>query len=253
MGLLGGQYYNPDEQGGNLPQRAAQRLFLRCVAVKVPAVLEALEANVLPHYAASFARNDRPRWAGPVVASADAPRLERELVRWAERFHLTEPWAVTAALATMRLWSRQKKISPRFVTYVGSAPENPFPLFRYEGPGWLVRWQTRTEAEEAIKNDVTAALKGYLDKVEEQARAAGWETTPRKLDTKRREAGSATHFGWLARYQCGGEKQTDIAAGANVSAPSVSDAIRSTAALVGLRLREGRAAPRKQKQRNKAK
>ena len=252
MGLLGGQHYDPDEQGGNLPQREAQRLFLQRVAVDVPTVVEALQADVLPHYAASLALTDRPRWDGPVEAPADAPPLERELVKWAERFHLAEPWAVTAALATLGLWCRGGP-SRHLVTYVGGAPENPFSLFSYEGPGWLVRWQTRTEAAEAIRADFEAALSGYLDKVEEQARAAGWESTSRKLDTKRREAGSATHFGWLARYQCGREKQTDIAARANVSASSVSDAVRSTAALVGLRLRSGRAAPRKRKQRNKAK
>lgn len=235
MGLLGGEYYKPEEDGGNLPAYEGRRHFLEAVAEQIPQVIEALRDEVLPLYPAGADGFDALLWIGPVEVGTYSLPVERVLLRWARRYHLAERWILNAALETLSVWKQYGHYSGHFFGAVPMIKVEPFPPFRFDYSGWPVQWETRGEATEHITRGFRAALEEYLDAVEAEAEAAGMIRTP----TKRARRGSPPdrYFEWLARFQVQEATHAEIAERYGVTVKVVAAGCRSAAELIGLKRR----------------
>lgn len=197
----------------------------------------------------------------------DLLQLRGALEAWGERHHLREPWELEAALLQLDLWREYPQHAyPR--TPWPTEPEQPkgpdslrwlallaggvgSPLleherrftFEHEGPDPTRR--SRRADETDIRAVFEHQLRKHLDHVEELvAVAAGF-------DRAKEYRSLMAHLEWLVRYHVLEEEWPDVSAtakrdfadGRRVSVTSqqaVESAVKKTAKLLGLALREGR-------------
>ena len=242
MGLLRGKLYDPDDSGAG-PEKEGQRLFLWQVSKDVPEVLESLRDRVLPHFPKAPSIYEDVRWEGPAELPTDAAKWEREIIAWAEQFHLAEPWVLDAACLTMAGWHRFG-YSPKWWPICEAKKAGPVRPMCFEHAGWEMPWEDRQEAEDRIKAAFSDALEQYLNEMETEAR--GWIETPEKREFHK-------HLEMLVRWQCQkwtyrriaekygyGEMKTDQGDKRHTGISGVSKALDSTAKLIGLSRRQGK-------------
>ena len=240
MGLLGGKLYDPDDSGAGR-EKEERRLFLEKVADDAPEVLESLRDQVLPHFPKAPSVYEAIRWwERPVELSTDAARWEQELIAWAKKFHLAEPWVLDAACLTMAGW-HWFGYSPKWWP-ISEARKAGLPM-RFEHPGWHP-WQDRAEAGKTIAAAFKAALEQYLNG---EAEARDWIETPERREIEK-------HLEMLVRWQCqkwtyrqiaqeysyGKTTKTKKGDKDHTGISGVSKALDSTAKLIGLSRRQGK-------------
>ena len=267
---MGSEFYRPGKE--SFVTHWGRIVFCGAVARVEPDVLRTLEDDVFPvfeqhppftHDELVSADGVGARNAWRHALATDSSPLLGELLaalgQWQSRWHLLNGWIAEEAVLAMWRWCSwgSGEVTEGLTFTDCWAPSSldadvePFPLpyFEIALPPWDIQTRTRAQAETFMTAEFEKALQNYLDAVERYAQATGMERSP---ELRARKGGSVYHdFEWLARYQLGKEKQLEIATAEKLSAQSVSDAIRSTAALIGLSLREGRAAPRRFKGRRR--
>lgn len=206
-------------------------------------------------------------WWALMETLADAlPELyaggRRGVPAWLKRYRLTAPWCRELALRQLALRSiaRGENGAPALVA--GFEGDDPIPAeldtFAFRCRGWwpykplggvLARAGIAVDdagsdvageheewpaADKRIRAEFERALARYRDAVTNAARARGWAA---KRATEK-------HLAWLVRYLCGGESVYSISHTAPpapreiADKETVRDAIRDTAAALGLDLPE---------------
>lgn len=169
--------------------------------------------------------------------------LGRFLDDWDSRWNLYSAWSqMLAALTICEAATRRTQHEPlpssfifreRLILYHTELADTPITASNLSvriKDAWNPRKEIRNDARQRILRLVEAEL----DRIE-AAVAAVSEPTPTKI--------RPVHFEWLARYQLNGESYQDIARNPGYNSrkklmrQSVTDAIESTAELVGLELR----------------
>jgi len=233
------------------------------VAVKVePELLRAL-GHVVP--------SARKAWRLPTTGVIPLPPLPPEepalpeLEQWAVRFQLhgsTDDWVLRAATMTLVQWlvggtttgitmastsSRSKPLEPfRFsfeLTHQGITEEGCI-VPGFGGRAWhpmVQPWSDfRRDVEQEVGRRLRTALRAYRSNQEGVLAEAGWKRIPAKHQPQ--------HLRWMALYQIRGMSFAAIARQELRSTGDSNDpkrriieaAVRSTAVLLGLRLRPAR-------------
>ena len=218
------------------PGLPGRRLFLRAVSEVEPAVLQALRDRVLPLVRAAFKEDRRSILASAPATSPVWEDVNRELMAWAEFWHLRDDWILEAAVGTAHSWDG----------YLYRREELPMQwLFGSVAYGWperlgtLSEWNPATETLKEAARRLGRQLRDYLDRVEQLAKRQGYEAEP---PTRRRKGTGPVprKYYWLAKFQVKKMTYAKIAgAEANPSADprSVADAIRDLSDQIGLTLR----------------
>lgn len=215
MKLAGGEFLLPGEPGDDVV--TARWIFLGAVREHGPKVLQDL-AELLP-----------------------SP-TDEELGAWASRWHLSEPWVLEVARDSIEWWAVSK---PEPLTWSLIGPEKgalvpPVPSLDL-GP-WWPWFETRQEAERRLRKDFPKRLKAYLDGVQASLEEQGLSRPQEKRSNLAEHADiggdAAQHFTWLALYQCQEMSHQTIADQLNRDRRSVGKALKKTADMIGLTLRE---------------
>lgn len=254
----------------------ARQIFLDTIAEVAPHVLTAL-ADLLPLYrnaspllnkieellkdelgddeyetdqgTVSFEPEPQRDWISGVALQTSEPRpeyieawqqlepLRTALRRWANEHHLNIDWILFAARDTLGQWQFQgppERLSwhyPFVIAYVGNQHK-----FSFQPRGWAPEAETRAEATARLRTEFSQYLAKYLDGVERiLSDSPGWRRTPAK-----RGSASENHFEWLVRYQVCGWSKSTLARDHHASFDTVDDALKRTAALIGIPLRPGK-------------
>lgn len=191
-------------------------------------------------------------WVPSLSAGDDADKalapFAAALAGWAGRWHLRDDWILNVALTTLDSLSRVERpcASWRFVASILRYPH-------YGGPmpaapaltldPWLPTTETYAAYRTRALSECARQLDEYLFCVDEHYDEAGFKLTPEYRALEH-------HAEWLVRYQVLEEEWPDIAATATreladgrrapVTDQAVRDAVKKTADLLGLTLREGR-------------
>ncbi len=246
---------------GWLPQIFARHLFLEVLSRLAPEVVNDLKAEPLRCLRQIDA--DLLRLTGLTGAEYEAEwdRLHQPLyglVRtWRVRHNLGTkdfPWGDGDAIHTLRLWQEQERngemLTNKLVSFLPLTSFVPNPRanrsFEFEWTTsflpagkiitippvtWNPRVETRREGIERILGEVKQHLEAQMDEHMEHRQARGDMPVPIKK-------GGARHFAWLVRYQVQRWTYADLARETGHSATSIMEAIRETAALLRLPLRE---------------
>lgn len=265
---LGGDYR---EKGARDRTRwEARKLFLDKVAELAPDVKASLFDDILQTYREAYQKTQPPPEqvspAGPfgeeVVRQhppewvswqwredhwngddSDWPpelsQLRKQVLDWAQRWNLQDPWVLDAVLRTLRVW--HKRIDP------GTSPESEQPLkfhpprfidslatppFEFCHQAWRPQWTTWEAFNEQVRSEFERQLTAYRKAREAEVEEQGLERSPKKL--KQLEANADQHFDWLVRFQVLKQTQSHIAAQVSRTKRTVQDALRHTAELVGI-------------------
>lgn len=239
--LLGsGEYSHP-----LIPAEYGRWLFLRSVALFTPEVIHDL--LLCPLDEAGMTERSLPdappRWIGG---------LTDELLAWARKYWLSDPWCWDFAIATL-LEGR-----PSYIPYcqrpwpweddpIGRNPKQRFlfglsPTGRsrpHLRSGWHPALETREKARRRILAQFEQALERYLDRMEGIAAGEGLIKTPIKLADHYQtgdEYEASRHFRWLALHQCRGVSFTALSQEANIGKgrSTISEACCDLAQLIGL-------------------
>jgi hypothetical protein len=234
------------------PRRAydARREFLRCLASEAPAVLQSLHDEVFPLYRqAREARGKQRRGARRGVPhhalwldveAASETRLpglfplKQALRDWARRWHLTDPWALDTARATLDLWASSPSSLRNRVWQL--------PSLRFARPGSVedrrpalvetAEYRPERESPEAfaagVRARVEAALRSFTEAQKARLAMAGWAAATWK---------DPHHFTWLVQYQARGWSLGRIARQSGYGRKTVEAAVKVLAAVVGVTLR----------------
>ena len=218
-----------------------RRLFLASVARRVPKVIAELD-GLRPAYEqadkASTGKlgeaillalftGDPIAWAIKSVAAAtpDLARLKSEVQTWAGRHHLQEPWVISAVLETLR-------------AATGPITDWAAPLYTAHR---ILPFEFEFRADILVSGDPQE-----WDKFQRDFKLAGrqclreWRSEYRtQCRTVGKEMREATHFDYLALYQCALKSYKEIADSelhnrGQDALHTVSRAIRRKAALIGL-------------------
>ncbi|HZJ02257.1 MAG TPA: hypothetical protein VFE20_01030 [Thermoleophilia bacterium] len=177
---------------------------------------------------------EAPRWKG---------QPSEALQRWAEHYHLTDPWCIDFAIYTLR--EGRAAYEPLKVETSVALGQNAHPdpehgfSFTLRAPGfgptlpesgWNPAREARGEAKKRITLALGQKLDEYLDEMEQRARMRGLVASIRKQDGDR-------HFRWFVRYQCREESYSSIAKSEHADRRTVSEAVKDLAELIGLTLR----------------
>lgn len=254
---MSANYYDPTAAGAPIHVLHARDDFLFHVVTVEPRVLDTLRAVhdffLTTEYAeAAHARPPSFAPAVPPLPSADSVLMGR-LMSWAAGWSLTvkdpnDPWVLRAGWQTLFDWTGQEERSmfspcrPASTLAPGSTRQIPLPPFSFQVPAWPMEVWSREEMREWVERAFMRRLTDYLDQAEEGAKRAGWEPVARS--NTRFSLPADRHFQWLARYQCGGEAQTEIADADGISANKISAGINKAARLIGLSVYNGKARPR---------
>ena len=168
--------------------------------------------------------------------------LKRELEKWAKRHHLTDQWMLDSILRNLCMWANQKELAQElYWTYPGS---------RGGGKGSPVDISGLTERVDHRPPDlgpapqcdpITETLDEYLARCRNH-----WEKHSRVLESwgfrKVKEKRTLLHFEWVVRYQIQNwahRKIADFYDDKIRTESAIGVAVRDTAKLIGLTLREG--------------
>ncbi len=196
------------------PNPSAQWLDLEAVRGCVPKCLEELAAI-------------SPQLPDGQPSTSAKYQHEGPLRDWAKRWNLTDLWLFRVARRTAYAWRKESRLRGRCWSYivVFRKPQFPFPP----------RWDPVLETE----NDWRARVDAY---------AAGLKGIPgiERAPIKR----TLEHFEWLARYQVEKWTQAGIAQyyqdeNGQPDIPGVSRALKETAKLVGVTLRQAPGRPQR--------
>jgi hypothetical protein len=204
-----------DAPGRPASTAQARRLFLTCVARCVPAVLEDLRRSGVA-----------------------------DLGAWAGRWHLSDPWVLDAARATIERW--QARPSSRLRWNLDGVESLPEPVAEHDTTRW------RLPTPDAQTEDV----RGYLARVRIQAEER-WTAHVRALRAQGFGPGvrlDAPHLVWLVRYQIEGADYAsiarDVASVAAIHRSNIRNTVRtavvSMARAIGLSLRAASKGRRRQ-------
>jgi hypothetical protein len=189
-------------------------------------------------------------------------RLRDRALEWGGKWHLHDPWILDAAFRTLRALEHcptfDEYMPPYFMDLRDPSSHKPRDLtelleqnagelfegrlvgaerpLSFQHPEWYPFWKSRTAYEEQARKAFDEALRRHLDAREESAEQAGFMRSPEKRGQF--EAQALQHFEWLVRYQLQGRSRAEIADEYNRARTSVSDALRNTANLIGLALRQ---------------
>ena len=228
------------------PNAIARAAYLEALRRLVPDCLSSLEKIAHEHFAGTDDGEKAfyiTEWRiGDMIlpvelrheAKAVSPGTEdgeRALAAWCDRWGLTPTaagsidWCRNVGRATARYLARKKPDEP--VTWAAVTAWYWAPVIQPP------TWEPHRETEAGFR----ARVDDYIQSVREIATAAAWKPTPEKR--------SPDHFSWLVRYQAEGWTLERIAQYHQVEkgypdVPAISKALKSTAALVGLRLRRPR-------------
>lgn len=186
------------------------------------------------------------------------PDDKETLTAWATYWHLTDSWCLDAALAALKSWhkypidwgpgAKLEEWKPRRIEWKFSpaAGESvPFGAALEVDPDRLRLWYDSTHYPRqffmaAVLKEVARMVNAHCDRVEALMRQKGLRRAPSKRDFR--------HFWWLARFQVKGESFENIAGDSRsadradvtekVTADAVEVAVRRTARLIGLTLRQ---------------
>ena len=172
-----------------------------------------LDENWCLDWAINRAR--RKQESEPAVA-ADSPRTSQP-----------EPAGATSTRRVTRL--RLTKFTFNSINLT-AAPVIP-PPFQFEVAGWNVGNEEWNAFAKRTIDRARQELRDYRFRAEQNAEAAGWETTPKA----NRES-----FLWLAGYQVAGWSCSRISDAVSVERQAVEHAIHQAARFIGLRLRPAR-------------
>jgi hypothetical protein len=106
-------------------------------------------------------------------------------------------------------------------------------VFTFEHLHLGLRWQTKEQIKDEIREAFETEMKRYIKNLEEVAIDSGYKPTPKKQD-------DTSHFQWLVCFQVKGWSYKEIQkhCGQHVGTDkAVRKAIKETAALIGLTLR----------------
>ncbi len=173
--------------------------------------------------------------------------LDDALLAWGTSWALTDDWILDRAGATVLAWLRAPSVfrKPRWqfgatITWaMGRAP------FGFEHEGWDPSMDARVEVEAEMRQAFQGALRRYLRKREQDARAEGLRRAPGL-----REA--PAHVRWLAHYQVAGRSMEEIARHVHRDRTTVRDAIHWMARFLGLTLRRPTTAGRPRRRATRA-
>ena len=135
------------------------------------------------------------------------------LAAWAARRRVTDDWVLRNIRSNWEFWREEPDTVGRWRVHVPQAFW--VPMFTWEPDR-----ETFDQYSARVKN------------------SPGLMRTPEKAEN---------HFEWLAKYQVGGVSVSELAAHAEVNLETVSEALGSTARLVGVTLRPARRGPRRTK------
>jgi hypothetical protein len=236
----------------------ARQHFLDAVVKVEPGVLDDLQGDPL--------RLARQIWEpsarhGGDTNGAPLADLEMRLRDWQVRWHLgTEQvqWTRAAALWTLNGWVHQEVAGEPRLLALTRFPENDpallpavaklfglpaefplqvdptlhFAMIAFRPAAWNPRLETRADATERIMGELRSHLSKIMNKIEDEQRVRVGDTpTPIKRSGR-------DHFIWLARYQVLGASFRQIADTEYREPQTVFEAIKDTATLIGLPLRE---------------
>ena len=162
------------------PSDSHRRLFLRRAALIEPDLLASLR-------------------------QVDADDLH-SLSEWAKRWNLTDCWCLGLARDTAHWYAAEPEAKGWEFQGKGMfAGFHPFAIEPLQlGPFYFdPTWRRREGFKQFVLDQVAEALKGYCDRIEADALAAGLKRAPRKREVE--------HFDWLARYQLKGSSFQAIA------------------------------------------
>jgi hypothetical protein len=226
-----------------------RRQFLRAVHKTTPEVMEALRDELLPLFktsalfravSAMFAWVEgEPKDQPATPAQIEA--FKRVLNQWAEKFGLRDQWLLEVAVRTLNHW--RKKSDALGALYWAELPFTHPPLppedreieFRHAG------WRVETEYWSEFASRTNAAFKQHLRSYRETIRRnmsdLGLSLPP--------EIRNPEHYTWLALYQIRRYSPASIAELLNSDQKTLLEntvlkAVKSTADLVGLTLRQPR-------------
>ena len=167
-------------------------------------------------------------------------KLTPHLEGWASAFNLCERWVLEGALQTMLSWSRHRKLSrsrdplgfhvPSGGYILSATPDVPG-LFTFNHPGWDPQLEKWSRYQRGLLNHFNEVLSQYKKKLRSLVESRG--------AVRSRSMFAEDSFGWLARYQCCGDKLEDILRTAsNVSdKTTIWKGIEKAAGLVKITLR----------------
>jgi hypothetical protein len=167
---------------------------------------------------------------------------------WWQKHNFNDPWLIDSAWTNLAGWHSQEWERDSLIWQYPSGVliGNYFSL---SGKG-LEKFRYRRSLPPPLAYDPgSQSWEGYiasLDSYRTQQESLFARSGFHQRKTKRSRAGSKTaHFEWLVRYQIQARSYEEIAAeydveGIGLDRASVGEAIRKTAGLVGLRLREAR-------------
>lgn len=217
------EFYRPDPARNDPPGWHGRVLFLKAVQSAVPDVLTKLRVNVLPVYEATLRSPALypphfDEWSRVSAARTGFRHhllpLKTAIRDWAAHFHLEKAqWVFEAANRTLRTWVRGDPT-------IGC----------WELPVTVVREMLSREDAKKLKRK--KRLHEPSEDIGARAVARGFRRNPQKRKLR--------HFLALARFQCGGWNQTQLACESDppVDQPTVRKALERTAEMIGLQLRK---------------
>ncbi len=234
--------------GENVPRALARDEFLITVAELAPEVLRSLRDDVLPVFEATNSAELRPR-PRPHWLLAFPDELITTLKAWGDCWHLDEEWIYEQALRLLGTWHRyphfaaREPLAWRGLAFAAWEGPRGLPLV-FEHAGWIPTETSPKAFKEAARDAFESYLRDYLADMEADVKARpDLERTPIKPSLRE-------HLSWLVRYQALEEEWSDITATATreladgrrkpVEQQAVEGAVKKTAKLLGLTLREGR-------------
>lgn len=182
----------------------ARNRFLEAAAELDSALLRSLRTDVLPLYDHRWTLDEKLSELRYLHHSYEAVSRLRKflspfglaLVEWLERWHLTETWAMNAAVWTVQSWKPRNQRG-------GRCPPDPPLKWRLENPQRFyppvvgtfqphaATWQLNETADTFMKRALASCEEEIRRWVAEQG--AGYRPTPDKLNLE--------HFRWCALYQ----------------------------------------------------
>lgn len=196
-------------------------------------------------------------WQQELVTIRDWPALESvanrdSLLRdlrdtcwhWARQHCLTDPWFLNSLLVMLSAWTIDEQYRDALTwVYPSSLGGGESGGLSISGPGLNQNITYELDAPPLYdplnhtRDDYMGCVKLYLDQQAAAAARAGFKPT---LVKRNRSGSRSLHFEWLVRYQVQGWRQARIA---DEHTPrlsrvnTVADAVKTTAAQVGLTLR----------------
>lgn len=213
----------------------ARNRFLEAAAELDATLLRSLQTDVLPLYNHRWTTDERLSELRHLHHGYEAVSRVRDLlspfglalVEWLERWHLTETWALNAALWTVESWMPLPRYAraPRRLVWRFNNPRVSYPpvIGRIEVNETFE--QLAGESTDDFLKRVAARLEANLEGYRAHVNSEGYLPTPVK---------TAKHFQWCALRQVWGYSYALIAQAVNRERQSVESAAREAFEHIGM-------------------